>query len=63
MRRGKAPVIQIHAGMVAYVRILPKDLFAIVQKDSGASTATPELTMIACHTHVKRNTFALQGSV
>lgn len=63
MRRGKWPVIQIHAEMVACVRRPPKDLFVIVQKDSGASTVTPELTSIACHMHVRRNKFAPQGSV
>lgn len=63
VRRGKPPVIQIHAEMVAYVKKAPKDVFVFVLKDSGASTATPELSSIACHMHVGRNQFALQGSM
>lgn len=63
MRRRAPPVIQIHAEMAAYARTPPLDPFVIVQKDSGASTATPKLTWIACHTHVKRSEFALQASV
>lgn len=41
VRRGKPPVIRIHAEMAAYAKKALKDLFVIVRKDSGASTATP----------------------
>lgn len=62
VRRGKPPVIQIHAEMMVSVKKASKDLFVGVQKDLGASTATTQFFLIACHTHVRRN-FVLQGSM
>lgn len=56
-------MIQIHAETAASARRAPKDLFVIVRKNSGASTASLELSSIACHTRVRRNESALQGSV
>lgn len=60
MRGGKLLAFQIHAEMVAHVRRAPMDLFVIVQRDSGASTVTPNSIPVACHMHVRRNRSALQ---
>lgn len=52
----------IHAEMEAHVKRAPEDLSVIVRMDSGASTATLELTPTACHIHVRRNKFAPRES-
>ena len=61
VRSGKPPVTQIHAEMAAYVQRALKDLFVIVQKNSGVSTATLQLTSTAWRIHVRGNKFARWG--
>lgn len=63
MGSGKPPVIQIHAEIMADVSRAPLDFFVIALENLGGRTVTPKLTSIAGHTHVRRNTFALLGSM
>lgn len=56
-------MIQSLAVTVAHVKRGPVDFFVIVQRDSGASTASSQLALIARYMHVRKNKFALQEIV